>query len=384
MIQNSFIQLKSITLSFIKRSYKNAASILFHQVFPAILFLILLIVFGTAGWENYAKIRVAIVNTDDSAFSVQFIEDLQTLSSVEWSSISASKAEDYILSNKVHAVLYIPEDFTEVLTAGNMPGVTIKGLSSADSARGMAEIVKHEIAILRAIAQNSDDFYEAYNVYRSERSVIDSYPVEPAEKVSGYLSFGFLLLFLFSRAYTSVRLLLEDRQNGTYDRIRTTPVNGIIYMGGCLLAGFITQMAQIILALGAAVIIFGYSMPGGFIPVILLLAAYNAAILGFSLLIVALVPSLEVANTISSLLLTVMCMLGGCYWHIDLIPELIQKIGWLVPQYWTMKGIDQLISGGSLADISTSLLVLTGYTAVFLVLNSIVMNRTGKLSRGLA
>jgi ABC-2 type transport system permease protein len=100
--------------------------------------------------------------------------------------------------------------------------------------------------------------------------------------------------------------------------------------------------------------------------VILLLFGFVS--IGIGLVITAFSSSSYIAGTLSTLIMTPTCMLGGCFWDITLMPEFMQKLGRFVPQWWAVNAIQNMQNGHGPADIVINLLILAGFAAaLFLV-----------------
>jgi ABC-2 type transport system permease protein len=58
-------------------------------------------------------------------------------------------------------------------------------------------------------------------------------------------------------------------------------------------------------------------------------------------------------------------MLAGCYWSVELMPEIMQKISLFMPQRWAMMAIDTFQKGGSPADIILNIVIMIAFAAAF-------------------
>ena len=77
----------------------------------------------------------------------------------------------------------------------------------------------------------------------------------------------------------------------------------------------------------------------------------------------------EQAGSIGPMLGIAMGMLGGCMWPLEIVPDPMQTIGHLFPHAWAMDAWIELIGrGGTIADITTQLVVLAGFVVVLLPL----------------
>ncbi len=64
-----------------------------------------------------------------------------------------------------------------------------------------------------------------------------------------------------------------------------------------------------------------------------------------------------------------MCMLGGCFWNSDMMPNTFQYISNFVPTTWMVKAIDVvLLGGGKINSVSINIIVITLFSVVFFLL----------------
>jgi ABC-2 type transport system permease protein len=90
------------------------------------------------------------------------------------------------------------------------------------------------------------------------------------------------------------------------------------------------------------------------------------SVVGFGLMIAGLVKTKQQASAISAVLIVSTCMLGGVYWPIDVVPDIMQKIALGVPQSWAMSGFKEIISGSlHSATLVKDTLALVGFSALF-------------------
>ena len=60
-------------------------------------------------------------------------------------------------------------------------------------------------------------------------------------------------------------------------------------------------------------------------------------------------------------------MLGGCYWTMDYMPELFQRIALFLPTTWVMAGVDKILyESKNILDISLEILMLAIFIGIFL------------------
>lgn len=113
--------------------------------------------------------------------------------------------------------------------------------------------------------------------------------------------------------------------------------------------------------------------------IILLMFAFVAV--GTGLLITAFSGSSYMAGTLNTLVLTPTCMLGGCYWEPELMPDFMQKIGFFTPQRWAMDAIGRLQAGGPFGSVTLNLLVLAAFALALMLIAAFRLSRADNVQR---
>lgn len=176
---------------------------------------------------------------------------------------------------------------------------------------------------------------------------------------SMFVLFSLLLLAPF---------MIEERRNWTLQRLLTLPVPRYqIVIGkitGALMAGVLQFAVFVVFGLmmgvnwgndplALAAIIFAYCLAG--------------ASLGF--LLSTLVKTADQAASISTLMGLVLAPLGGAWWPLDIVPDLMQKVGHISPIAWAMDGFQDLIYyDGTLVDVLPEVGALLLFAVVFIAL----------------
>jgi ABC-type multidrug transport system permease subunit len=70
-------------------------------------------------------------------------------------------------------------------------------------------------------------------------------------------------------------------------------------------------------------------------------------------------------------------ILGGSFTNLQMLPESIQFISYITPNYWGLQGFTTLASGGSLSGILTPLLWLAGMFLVLFAIGVMLFSRRG-------
>ena len=73
------------------------------------------------------------------------------------------------------------------------------------------------------------------------------------------------------------------------------------------------------------------------------------------MVIVAFARSSYEAGAASTLVITPTCMLGGCFWSAEFMPDIMQKISYIIPQRWALDAVKTLQKGAAFNDIALNL-----------------------------
>ncbi|KPD00037.1 ABC-2 family transporter protein [Geobacillus sp. BCO2] len=62
------------------------------------------------------------------------------------------------------------------------------------------------------------------------------------------------------------------------------------------------------------------------------------------------------------------CMLAGCFWPVELMPEFLQKAAYFIPQRWALDCLVKLQEGRSFGSLYWHLLILLAFALTFFLL----------------
>ena len=155
---------------------------------------------------------------------------------------------------------------------------------------------------------------------------------------------GFSVTFLLLGMLLGVSLgLLDERDWGTYDRLRAMPVAGASVLTGKLLSRFVVGVFQMIALFAIGWLAFDVSL--GPQPWALLLPIVGIVFAGtaFGLVVAAIAPSREAVLPVGSIVIVTMAAVGGCWWPIDLEPRWMRTVALAFPTTWAMDAFNDLM-----------------------------------------
>ena len=188
---------------------------------------------------------------------------------------------------------------------------------------------------------------------------------------------GFSVTFLLLGMLLGVSLgLLDERDWGTFDRLRAMPINAASILVGKLLSRFVVGVVQMVSLLVIGWIAFGISL--GPQPWALLLPILGIVFAGtaFGLVVAAVAPTREAVLPVGSIVIVTMAAVGGCWWPIDLEPRWMRQVALAFPTTWAMDAFNDLMirrRGYEAALWPTAVMLL--YGAAYLTLGVVLFRR---------
>jgi ABC-2 type transport system permease protein len=157
-----------------------------------------------------------------------------------------------------------------------------------------------------------------------------------------------------------------ERQKGTLRRLLTTPTQKATYLLGTILGQMVSALVQMLLLVAFGVLVMGVhwgSQPAA-LAVMLVASTLAAAALGTTL--GTFVKTEGQANGLSMALGMVMALLGGCWYPIELFPQIVRTVVKVLPTSWAMQGLlDIVVRGQGLVAVLPVVGVLLIFAAVF-------------------
>ena len=160
-----------------------------------------------------------------------------------------------------------------------------------------------------------------------------------------------------------------ERQKGTLRRLLTTPTSKTTYLFGTIFGQVASAMVQMTLLVifGIFVMKLNWGQDLAALAVMMLASALAAAALGTTL--GTFVKTESQASGLSIMLGMVMALLGGCWYPLEMFPQVVQNVVKILPTSWAMQGLLDIVSRGKgLVDILPIAGVLMGFAVVFFVI----------------
>lgn len=297
----------------------------------------------------------------------------------------ASRAEAIaaVEDNEVSAAILIPQELTgsDAVTI-EVVGNVGDGLSTAVAA-AIAEGIASESMAARLTAAGlmaagvSDP--AAYAGLTSLPVVIDVTDLAAGTRVldgKTYLAVGMAIFFLFFSVQAAVLNVIEERQEGTLQRLLVAPVGRASILIGKTLGAAVTGLVAMGVLVAASTAMLGASW-GELWGVALLSVAAVTAAMGIGAVLATITRTAEQAGQFGGIVATVLGLLGGVFFPIVGGGGWLDAVSRISPHRWLMEGFGANAGTGSFAEVAIPAAVVLGFG---LVLGGIALMRRSRLT----
>jgi len=384
----------AIMLKDMRIRFSSAAEWLFFIILPVVFTFLLA---GGTGATSDNRIRLVVVDLAKTPLSGELVTALEGSEAVRPELESLAEAEEGFDARRVNVVLIIPAGFSqEALETGDLllemrqqPN-NLNALAAERAIRAIASRIGQAVEIARSSVAEAETvqpfgseaerlaYFEAsLNQARilledspdriTELQASTEDPVEYDPRANS--SAGQLITWVFIPLIGLSELFTIERLRGTLRRMLTTPTSKGLYLFGTIFGNVLTALAQMTLLIGFGILVMQLDWgrdPGG-LAVMMVASCLAAAALGTML--GTFVKSEGQAQGISILLGMVMALMGGCWYPLELFPEVVRSMVRVLPTTWAMDGmLDLVLRGQGLSAILPEAGVLLGFAAVFFVI----------------
>lgn len=405
-------KVQAIAWADIYQTFTDRSTLIFNVVTPLMISVIIGAAFGggTSDVEVEAA-KVGVLNLDEGSAGQAFGDIYeQTLAEATPEGLddfidgkiitNEQNARQQVKDGDLDVLVVVPADFTasvlEASTGGTLevyynPGAGIPGDVARSVINGMTtQLNNQNIAMqvgvpyaVQSATQNNQavDAAIAY-VEQASAELRDKQAIELNRvNVDGelqefnslqYFAPALAILFMTYALSTGAISILVDQRNWTMQRIWTTPSPRSVYLGGKMAGIYVSGIFQMIMLILASIFagnfIFGSDVAiwgDNIVGIVLVLVSVVAAGAGLALVIASFSRNPDQGGSISTLVLTVLGLLGGSFIPTEDVPVLNQ-LSKITLNYWGLNGFTTLsFDDGTIADILPNVAVLLAMAVIF-------------------
>lgn len=371
-----------IALNMLHRTLFQRKGFLIYLLIPA---AVVSLIIGILGQQSEHRVDIAYINMDRGTVGTHLLQELSTLPDYRIKEeVSEITLKEDVTKQKVSSAFVIPEGFSEALLNGslaqvdmyqlgiNEASVTLKINLDSILSRYQETIKLHsqqglQDAALRVAVEKTMSQMEKHQV-KEQITDLNLYVNPNVNTV-----IGFMLMFMMGLINNTVSVIMDDRRQRTMARTYTAPVRSFEIVLGNFMGSFLVGTLQVLVILLFTRYVTNYEYGLPILSQFIILEFFLLASMGIASAVASMVKNASNMNMVNSLVVTPTCMLGGCFWPINFMPEWMQKIANFVPQKWAIEAIQRMASGQSLSQMWMHMGVLTLFGLILLGVGSVIL-----------
>jgi len=358
----------------ISRDKRSLGVILFIPLF-------LLVMFGYAISLDVRNIPMGVMDLENSKESRDF---LRAFENSEYFDVrvyvqSNSQIDELLKGGEIKVALVIPRGFTRKLWRDKTCEVQMlldgSNPTEASTVLGYLEVISRSYT-----AQINANLSFAGGGPKGSLDFRPRVWYNPELRSSVFLVPGLITLILVISAVVSTALsIVREKETGTMEQILVSPLRPLELVVGKTIPYIFISLISAIGVLGVSYLLFGVTIRGSYLLLLLVMLLFLLSCLGLGILISTISATQQVAFTLA-VLITVLpsFLLSGFVFPIRNMPWIIRAITYLVPARYVLEALRGIIIKGSgLLSFWPAVLGLVVFSAATLALSTFRLRRTG-------
>ncbi len=357
--------------------FKDRRAMMLGLLMPIILISVFSLAFGGASKEGDKKSRLLVCDEDKTVISQKIVADIDSVKSLDVATTTADSALALVKDGKYPAALIIYKGFKDSVNAlkplpwelkydaaqsvemgmmqqylaqtlyrrlGKMMSESMMMRNMSKQFAGMDSMsIMLVTAQMKQNLNNSSKSMEDLqkNIMRIESSPIEKTPNKDGvvQAVAGTA----VMMLLFSLTAMGGRIL-EEKENGTLKRLLYSPLSASDILTGKMLSSILFAMMQLMIMFTFSSMVFGLVLLPKIASVLLLIFATAFACSGFGMFLASVVKSRDQLQSLSTLAILSMSVIGGSMVPSMFMPQWMQTVGHVSINYWSIQGFYDIFS----------------------------------------
>jgi len=372
--------LKKELLSFLKD--KRAVMLTF--LLPTILISVFALAFGGGGNDDVQKIPLLVCDQDKTSITMQTINDIDSVKMIDVIPISYDSGLDLVTRGKRAAMLVFRKGFSDSISAmksfpcdlhydasqtqemGIIQSLlgrsmyTSMGKAMRKKSMGMnkdsilksidkqypgMDAATHEM-VVKNINKNFESASSGMNSDVQSKMKLNTVSVVSAkvgnlglvQAVAGTA----VMMLLFSLTGMGGGLL-DEKEQGTLKRLMYSPVHPAEILLGKMACSIIVATFQLVVMFAFASLVFHLQVMDKIVPLTLIILATAFACSGFGVFLATVARSRAQLQSMSTLIILSMSVIGGSMVPTFIMPQWMQNISVVSINYWSIQGFYDIL-----------------------------------------
>ena len=364
---------------------KKAAALCF--LIPIILASGFGYVFSKPLQNEDLKLPLLVVREDNSPLAIKLADALLKSTKLEAAPASREEALRKIERRSARIALIIPKDFaSQIALKKKVPAIEILHHPSSSLESKWAEGIFTEIAFREAAPELLGFWLPGASSLKLERPFeVKKEPFPTGMDISrqaySHSFSGMTMQYLLFWGMDCGLLLLRERRQGIWKRLKAAPIPIPTLLGGKIIATALIALTQILFTFSFGSLVFGVTINGSILGFLIMAIATALLSAATGLLIAAVGGTENRARSMAILSILSLSILGGLWLPSFMLPLYVQNFSLLLPTTWMIKGFEGVIwQGMGLIDASYCALVTLFFSAIFIGFSILKFQSTNQQS----
>jgi ABC-type Na+ efflux pump permease subunit len=344
--------------------FHDQRSVILTFLLPVILITLFAFAYGSIGaYDGRSEpVNLLVADLDHSRSSKDIIYKIDSLEDIRVIASDVIKSKELVIKGKYAGALIIYEGFQDSLEAGHSAPVEVVYDRSRDMEIGIIQqnlistfmSTAGEIIVKKSIEKYLQENFPTIDKSTSDdilKSAINKNNNTPAIKWTSVVGekndtkLGLIqavagtaiLMLLFSVAGVGTSIL-EEKENGTINRLLYSPLKGSSILYSKMLFAFFISILQLTAMFLFAWLIFNMDLSVNIPGLILMIIATSFAVSSLGIFLAAVARTRQQAQNLSTIIILIMSAIGGSMIPLFIMPSILQKIALLSINYWGIQG----------------------------------------------
>lgn len=323
---------------------------------------------------------VGLVKSDEDIAAQKLVQMLAQQQDIELVQLATETYQEALAKEQVKMVILLPEQFSTQILQGQKVDVQLLGEEKQLFVSGVSQLINESMVSIYTMAELANSAADQLDIspLQALESMLNedstpqlavSYQMPGQDKgvQFGEISsaIGFTIMFIMTLIFLVIGSIMEDRKNLVLARMSVAPVREWEIVAGNLLGSLCLGLIQLIPLVLVLRSTLGLNWGAQFWQLFLVLFCFLVATIGLGIGISGIIgPKVSPTNIIATVIVP-SCILGGCFIPASMMPDILNKISYAVPQHWVMAAIEQVVGRGDISAVLLNIVVIIMFGIAF-------------------
>lgn len=338
---------------------RNKNVLIWSFLLPVLMILAIGTLMGGGG--NQFKIQVAMVDEDQSEASQSFIKGLEQVEGIKMSHYSSSEGMQQVKKGEADLLVVIKKGFGTHISDNKSTTDTEQVVLYLDESNPTIAEVGSTL-VNQELDQLNKELTNFQPVVTMKKVNVQSRPLT-------YIDFivpGILSLMIMSNNLNGVAATIASwRERGILRRMQGTPLSSASFIAGQMTARVLLNGLQALVVLLVAYLFFDVHVYGSWALLIAFVFLGTLTFMSIGFIIASLSKTPESASPIAGLISFPMIFVGGIFFPIRDLPDILQPVVKAIPIGYLTESLRSVMNeGATIVELWIPALVLLGWTLV--------------------